>query len=58
MMQKEYRRIRRLIIGAGETVEGVIPQRMPKRGRVGAYLVARTATDAAAREGQTHAVEL
>ena len=59
MVQKEYRGVcDRIVICARESVEGVIPQGMPERSGMGAYLMARATADAAARKGQAHAVKL
>ena len=59
MVQKEYRGgCVRVFIGAGKAVQGVIPQGMPERSGVGAYLMARPTADAAACKGQAHAVKL
>ena len=59
-MQKECsgRGRARFFVTAGEAVQGVIPQGMPERSGVGAYLMARPTADAAARQRQAHAVKL
>ena len=60
MVQKENRGGFRasIIVSAGEAVQGVIPQRMPERSGVGAYLMAGTTADTAARKGQPYAMKL
>ena len=59
MVQKKYSGgCVSILIGAGKAVQGVIPQGMPKRSSVSAYLMARSTADTAARKGQAHAVKL
>ena len=59
MVQKKYSGgCVSILIGAGKAVQGVIPQGMPKRSRMSAYLMARPTADAAARQRQANAVKL
>ena len=60
MVQKENRGGFRasIIVSAGEAVQGVIPQRMPERSGMGAYLMPGTSANAATRKGQPHAMKL
>ena len=60
MVQKENRGGFRasIIVSAGEAVQGIIPQGMPERSGVGAYLMASSTADTATRKGQPHAMKL
>ena len=60
MVQKENRGgfRARIIVSAVEAVQRIIPQRMPERSGVGAYLMAGTTADTAARKGQPYAMKL
>ena len=60
MVQKENRGgfRARIIVSAVEAVQRIIPQRMPERSGMGAYLMAGTTANTATRKGQPHAMKL